>query len=403
MSDFTRQCKFTLPNLVELILNFSNHSLQTEINHFFQIKNESKVPRHVVTDGAFCKARNKFSASAFTELLQVATRSFYDDAKIQTWYGLRILAIDGSKYTLPNLPAMRQAFGGQSNQCETLKPMALVSCLYDVYQGLVLDAKLAHYTSSERDLAFQHLEHTDDNDLVLYDRGYSAFWLVLAHTVFKREFCMRIRRNFNKQTEAFEKSTQKQTVIMLEPTQDMIEKAEGKGLIIEPVRVRLLKVKTKKGVYLLMTSLLDNKQHPMKDFADLYHLRWQIEEGYKKQKCFIEIENFSGKSVLSIKQDFHAGVLKQTLTAITSYYSQGFVKKGIYQRQYAYKINFAKSVACMNDTFVKLLSDQLGLLDIRQWMQTISKNLSIIRPGRSFERKNMRCRRQMLRNGYRYN
>ena len=124
--------------------------------------------------------------------------------------------------------------------------------VYLNHQGLVLDAKLAHYTSSERDLAFQHLEHTDDNDLVLYDRDYSAFWLVLAHTVSKREFCMRIRRNFNKQTEAFEKSTQKQTVITLEATQDMIEKAKEKGLIIEAVRVRLLKVKTKKGVYLLL-------------------------------------------------------------------------------------------------------------------------------------------------------
>jgi len=345
----------------------------------------------------------KFSASAFVDLLQFTTQAFYEKTKIQTWYKFRVLAVDGSKYTLPDLPVMEQAFGGQSNQSEKIKPMALGSCLFDVYQGIVLDAQLAHYDSSERDLAFQHLKHTDENDLVLYDRGYSAYWLVLAHTVFKREFCMRIRSNFNKQTKAFEESTLKQTVITLKPTAGMLKDAENRGLPIKSVKVRLLKVKTKKGIYLLMTSLLDNCKYPLKDFAELYHLRWQIEEGYKKQKCFIEIENFSGRSVLSVEQDFHAGVLKQTLTAITCFYSQGLIRKQVkQQRRYAYKINFAKAVAAMKDTFVKLLSDQLNLLEIRQWMQAISKNLSIIRPDRSFERKNVRCRRQMLRTGYRY-
>ena len=38
--DFTRNCKFTLPNLLELILNFSNKSLQTELNNFFKIKKQ---------------------------------------------------------------------------------------------------------------------------------------------------------------------------------------------------------------------------------------------------------------------------------------------------------------------------------------------------------------------------
>jgi len=43
----------------------------------------------------------------------------------------------------------------------------------------MLVLQLAHCDSSERDLAFQHLKHTDENDLVLYDRGYSAYCLGL--------------------------------------------------------------------------------------------------------------------------------------------------------------------------------------------------------------------------------
>jgi len=335
-------------------------------------------------------------------LLQGASKAFYANTKIQTWYGLRILAVDGSKFTLPKSPIMSQTFGGQRNQWGDVKPMALVSCLYDVYQGLVLDAKLTHYNGNEGDLALQHLEQTDTSDLILYDRGYPSFWLVMAHFFYKRHFCMRIRSNFNKQTQAFSQSKNRDTVITLVPRENMQDKARQRGLPVEPVKVRLLKVKTSKGIYLLMTSLTDHKQYPAKDFHGLYHLRWQIEEGYKKQKSFFEIENFSGKSELSIQQDFHACMLRQTLTAISCFYSQGFIHKRVRQRKYAYKVSFAKAIPLLRGSFLDLLSGHLSLLHIRQWLQTISQNLSAIRPGRSFERVKVQCRRQMLRNGYRY-
>jgi IS4 transposase len=52
--------------------------------------------------------------------------------------------------------------------------------------------------------------------------------------------------------------------------------------------------------------LLDTQRYPVQALKALYHTRWQIEEGYKRQKCWLEIENFSGKSVRSVQQDYHA-------------------------------------------------------------------------------------------------
>jgi hypothetical protein len=37
----------------------------------------------------------------------------------------------------------------------------------------------------------------------------------------------------------------------------------------------------------------------------LYHTRWPVEEDYKALKSRIEVENWSGKSVLAVYQDFH--------------------------------------------------------------------------------------------------
>ena len=53
---------------------------------------------------------------AIIELNQQANHAFYSRAEIQTWYGFRVLAVDGSKYYLPNNPDIHQVFGGQPNQ-----------------------------------------------------------------------------------------------------------------------------------------------------------------------------------------------------------------------------------------------------------------------------------------------
>ena len=51
-------------------------------------------------------------------------------------------------------------------------------------------------------------------------------------------------------------------------------------------------------------------------FSDLYHSRWPVEENYKIIKSRIELENFSGKSALSVYQDFHAKVLMKNIVSL---------------------------------------------------------------------------------------
>ena len=45
-------------------------------------------------------------------------------------------------------------------------------------------------------------------------------------------------------------------------------------------------------------------------------MRWGVEKNYKCLKQWIEIENFSGKSALSVNQGFYAKVLTSNLTAM---------------------------------------------------------------------------------------
>ncbi len=107
------------------------------------------------------------------------------------------MAVDGVKYHLPDESAIQAEFGGQSNQHTNEVPMALGSTLYDVFQKIIIDARLLPYRSDERGIAYQHLNATQADDLILYDRGYPAFWLMAAHREYQRDWCMRVKADFN--------------------------------------------------------------------------------------------------------------------------------------------------------------------------------------------------------------
>ena len=87
-----------------------------------------------------------------------------------------------------------------------------------------------------------------------------------------------------------------------------------------------------------MTNLLDEQAYPVEDFAALYHQRWRIEEPYKQQKQGLQIENFSGKSVESIRQDFFAKQVAHNLTALLAAGVQAQVDTQFQARKQQYRI-----------------------------------------------------------------
>jgi hypothetical protein len=90
--------------------------------------------------------------------------------------------------------------------------------------------------------------------------------------------------------------------------------------------VRAIRIELASGeTEILLTSLMDKDLYPHEIFKELYHLRWTVEENYKTAKCRIEIENFSGKSVESVYQDFHAKVFAMNLTAAMTHPAQNVI------------------------------------------------------------------------------
>ena len=91
------------------------------------------------------------------------------------------------------------------------------------------------------------------------------------------------------------------------------------------------------------TSLVNGDLYPCRIFKELYHKRWPVEEDCKAMKCWLQLENFSGKTVLSVYQDFHAKIF-QNLTSVLCFSPQSRLDKDCKKRKYRHQVNFAQAL-----------------------------------------------------------
>lgn len=188
-------------------------------------------------------------------------------------------------------------------------PMARLSTLYEVADGQTLHSLIVPLAVGERDCAHLHLEHLPADSLTLFDRGYPGHWLFALFAQRRRHFLMRLPCGYNAQVKAFQRSGQ------VEDTQLFVANHPEARLFcseagVDPasqIELRLIQVELANGESeVLLTSLLDREAFPAEVFAELYHRRWGIETDFRRLKQTLTLDNFSGRSVTAVKQDFHA-------------------------------------------------------------------------------------------------
>ena len=382
--------------MIFFLINFVKGSYQDELDHYFKTLGQLAVAARVVSKSALCKARKKLKYWAFIELNQHLTRFFYEKFQYSTWKGFNLIAIDGTTIRLPRTKEVAEHFGTWNPKVGAPCPLAKVSQMFDVLNKVTIDAIISPKENFDLELAAQHFLNLMPEDLVLMDRGYPAFWLFNLLLDMGANFCARISYNKWKIVNRFYKSAKRESIISLKPTYGYTRKYQEMGPDTQPLRLRLIRVELHTGeTEILITSLIDKKAYPYEIFSDLYHLRWPVEEDYKMMKCRIEIENFSGKSVLSVYQDFHAKVFSKNLTAILAHPMREAIKKNTQSRKYHYQINFTQALSKMKDTIVLLFSRAHTIVKslISGLHQILIQTIEPVRPGRKLPRKHKIKRR----------
>jgi catalase (peroxidase I) len=265
----------------------------------------------------------------------------------------------------------------------------MASVFYDVLNHIVIDSSLYPNKTSERACAAQHLTQAKENDLILYDRGYVAFWLYALHIKHNHHFCMRAKTNQSLLVKDFIKSKKKEANVTFHPNKSSIETCKEKGLSTKPITLRLVRVDLPNEVEVLITNLTDKSKYNANIFKSLYHMRWSVEENYKRLKQWVEIENFSGKSALSVQQDFYAKIVSMNLTALMVMCSQKIVSKKTKHDKLKYRVNFAQALSKMKHHLIYLIRHAQENFSnyIKRTVVYISQTIEAVREGRSAPRK----------------
>ena len=369
---FTRNRTLTFPIVILFLLNLVKRGLQDELDEFFKAFTGDKVATRVVTKSAFCQARRKLDYRAFIELNQAQVDYFYQENEPYLWHGFRLLAIDGSMADLPQNEAVKDHFGVWHPRSGGTCAKARLSQLFDVLNKVTVDALIAPKAEDERSLAASHLTHVQGGDLLLMDRGYPAFWLFAAILQRTAHFCARLTVSEWKVAQKFVASEKEEQDVLLQPGYAAKKRCAERHLSTDPIRVRLIRVELSTGeIEVLTTNLLNRTEFPASRFQDLYRLRWPVEGDYRVMKSHVEIENWSGKSVQAVYQDFHAAVFSKNMAAILTHPAQQEVAQRSQQREYVYQVNMTNLISKLKDTIVFLLQDS----DIYSLLQSLWRQM----------------------------
>ena len=389
-TDFSRDRKLTLERVAAIIINMPKRSLSIEIKEFFDSLEKDLEPS---TKGAFSLQRTKLRALFFQAWNKWLVANFYHHYgnKVKRWKGFRILATDGSTAYLINKADVIEYFGTQDNQHGST-PMGRVMQTHDVLNDITVWGAIRPVKESEQSIMAEQVSNLFEDSISLYDRNFPSYALMYLHLNEEtpRHFVMRCKAGFNKEVKQFMRSRKSSKVIELTPTKDAIATLREYHYIVTAqtkIKVRMVKVKLSSGeTEVLLTNLYDEKRFTIDDMKYLYGLRWGIETTYSKQKNQQQMEQFSGHRVISIQQDYAAGLFVANLQSLIEKQCEDYLHKVNKRRKYRYKINRNITWASMKHNIVKLFLNNEPQEILLKLQKDFERNTEPIRPGRQYPR-----------------
>ncbi|MHB1421550.1 MAG: transposase [Bacillota bacterium] len=369
-TSFTRDRKMGFKDIISMCLNFVKKSLQLELDNYMELTDPTiEKP---ITKQAFSKARQNISPEAFNHLYLETSKMVLEEDEIRRYNGYRIFAIDGTELQIPNSMQTEKEFTQPRGKSF---PRARVSMLCDVIGGFVVHANINDLTVDERTLALEHLEYfkpyKQNNDIVIFDRGYPSKNFIKYLNDNDISYLIRLHKSFSPQIDT-------------DSRQDFF-------FNIEECKTRVIKVPLDNGEIETLITNLSRTAFSYSKFKDLYNLRWGIETKYNTLKNKLEVETFSGKTIIAIKQDFFATMYLSNIVSVIKAGTDDMISERIKDRnlKYEYKTNENLLIGKLRNKFILIILNEDPasreiLLD--RLVNQIASNKVPIVPGRSFPR-----------------
>ena len=414
---FVRERKMSFTDYVWYLIMQKGRTTSMELDEY--LKNKNGTYKISISKQAFSKQRQYLKPQIFIDIYKDYLEDFYHNypEENKTYKGYNVCAIDGSLFEIPNTKELREEYKTQKNSSgDRESARARVSGIYDVENGFMIDALIKDCREGEKELAKENIENAGkiinlENCIIIFDRGYPGIDLIWYLEKLKIKYIFRL------QTKMYEKEKNSMKTndewIELDVAGDRLRKVKDKEAKNELKAKKTLKVRMSKVVLdtgeieYFLTNITEDIIAP-EEMKETYFKRWQIEIGYDILKNKLHLENFTGRTKITIEQDFYAqiytfNVLQDIKNTNTRRIQEKQKNKNL---KYKYKVNINILAGWLKNILIAVMftedeEEQEEIYNII--VEKAEKNLVAIIPNRTNIRKPYTSRRNKYRTNLRNN
>lgn len=265
-----------------------------------------------VSSASISVARSKIGAAPLQELVRrccvpMAEPRFHPDA---FYRGLRLVAIDGSNFELPDEADNEACFGRPGSRTGVAGyPQARCAVLVECATHAILAANLGPYRTGEWEICKPLLATLGPGMLCLADRGFNGYehWQQARQTGAELLWRCAANRVLPRNEELPDGSY----LSVIAPSGVSRAQAREQAVVVRVIEYGLPSLPDAQPRYRLLSTLLDPVAAPALELAALYHQRWQVEAVFDELKTHLLKSRrvLRSKTAELVRQEFYGWVL----------------------------------------------------------------------------------------------
>lgn len=256
--------------------------------------------------------RSKIGSAPLAELVRRCCVPLADERlHPQAFYrGLRLVAIDGSNFELPDEQDNAAHFGRPGSRTGVAGyPQAQCAVLVECASHAILGANLGPYRASEWEVCQPLVARLGPGMLCLADRGFNGYDYWRQASASGAQLLWRCANNRQLPvTRALEDGSYLSTI---HPSGVPQSQRLAQAIVVRVIEYALPGLDEAQPRYRLLTTLLDPVQAPALELAALYHRRWQVEAVFDELKTHLLRSRrvLRSKTAEGVRQEFYGWVL----------------------------------------------------------------------------------------------
>ena len=224
--------------------------------------------------------------------------------------GLRLMAIDGSNFEIPDESGNVAAFGYPGSRTGVAGyPQAQCAVLVECATHAIVGANIGAYREAEWSICKPLLSRLDATMLCLADRGFNGYEHWCSAKASGAQLLWRCAAN--RQLPVKQVLADSSFISEIRPSKGVRRSDKSAMQTVRVIEYRLPDTAGDQTRYRLLTTLLDPVQAPALELAALYHERWEVEGVFDELKTHLHQRRrvLRSKTPNLVRQEFFAWVM----------------------------------------------------------------------------------------------